>query len=144
MDSITLTDHLGDTLEAAASESYLDLTVDESGETACVMFKRDSEAGEVRALRDYLNEWLGEQGKPLRPASSLSYNEGALRLALLHGKSVTFSYAKGDGSFIETRRFEPQEVKTSGDNVVVVGYDPDRNDYRAFRLDRIKGDVRVS
>lgn len=77
-------------------------------------------------------------------ASTISFNEGVLRVASVHDKQVTFRYAKGGGSVIETRVLKPAEVKTVKDHKVVVGFDPDRDEVRSYRLDRIKGDVAVT
>lgn len=77
-------------------------------------------------------------------ASSVPFNEGLMRLAAAHDRTVTFSYAKGDGSVIEQRRLKPESVQTVGDHVTFIGYDPDRDDVRAYRVDRIKGEVSVA
>ena len=77
-------------------------------------------------------------------ASQLSSNEGLLRLAAIHNKTVTFSYAKGDGSVIEQRRLIPGEVKEVKGHLTFVGYDPDRDDVRAYRVDRMKGEVSIA
>lgn len=77
-------------------------------------------------------------------ASDVSFNEGLMRLAAVHGKTVTFNYAKGDGKIIETRSFVPSDVKQVGDHVTFMGYDPDRAMPRAYRIDRMKGEVRVA
>lgn len=78
-------------------------------------------------------------------ASDLTYNEGALRLAAVHGKAVTFRYAKSTTAPIETREFVPESViVTKAGDKVVLGPDADREHIRSFRLDRIKGDVEVA
>ncbi len=76
-------------------------------------------------------------------ASTVSFNEGILRLAAVHGRLVTFRYAKADGKNIETRAFAPVTVATSAKGAVYfTGPDPDRDDgLRNYRLDRIKGEV---
>lgn len=76
-------------------------------------------------------------------ASEVSFNEGLMRLAAVHKVQVSFRYAKGDGAMIETRTVVPSDVKTVGDHVTFTGYDPDREQMRAYRLDRIKGVVGV-
>jgi predicted DNA-binding transcriptional regulator YafY len=80
-------------------------------------------------------------------ASEVSFNEGLLRLAAVHRKPVTFRYAKGRGDVIEQRSLIPSDVKNVTDKGVVhatfTGYDPDREDVRAYRVDRIKGQVSV-
>jgi predicted DNA-binding transcriptional regulator YafY len=60
-----------------------------------------------------------------------------------HGKTVTFNYAKGGGRVIEPRRLAPESVEQVGNHLTVTGYDPDRNSVRAYRSDRIKGQVSV-
>lgn len=75
-------------------------------------------------------------------ASEVSFNEGMLRLAAVHGRTVEFRYAKSPSAPIETRSFVPENVYvTRNGDTIVVGPDPDRDDVRAFRLDRILGDV---
>lgn len=80
-------------------------------------------------------------------ASEVSFNEGLLRLAAVHHKPVTFRYAKGKGDVIEQRSLIPSDVRnvTEGGAVhaTFTGYDPDREDVRAYRTDRIKGQVAV-
>ena len=76
-------------------------------------------------------------------ASEVSFNEGLLRLAAVHNEPVTFRYAKGNGSVIEQRTLVPADVKAHGDHVTFTGYDPDRDGPRAYRTDRIKGQVTV-
>lgn len=77
-------------------------------------------------------------------ASSLSFNEGVLRLAAVHKRKVAFRYAKGDGSVIESREFIPGNVSGEGEHVRFTGFDEDRQAVRAFRIDRIKGEVRFA
>jgi hypothetical protein len=76
-------------------------------------------------------------------ASEVSFNEGVLRLAAVHERAVEFRYAKGDEKIIETRSFVPTSVATSAKGAVYfTGPDPDRDgEHRAYRVDRIKGDV---
>lgn len=88
------------------------------------------------------------QHTPVR-ATEITYNEGILRLAAIHDKQVEFRYAKGDGGVIELRALKPESVKIikpgkSDEHVTVTGYDPDRDAVRHYRLDRIKGDVRIA
>ncbi len=85
---------------------------------------------------------------PLVRASEISFNEGVLRLASVHGRTTEFRYGKGAGALIETRRLKPSDVNVIGagkksEHVTFTGFDPDRNAVRNYRLDRIKGDVRV-
>lgn len=82
---------------------------------------------------------------PSARASAISFNEGLLRLAALHGRHVEFRYVKSDKAPVETRCFVPHSVAVSNNgDVVVLGDDEDRGALRGFRLDRIKGDVRVA
>lgn len=84
------------------------------------------------------------QTVPTAKASEVSFNEGVLRLAAVHGREVEFRYSKTPSSPIETRRFIPSAVAVSkGGAVLVLGEDEDRDEPRAFRLDRIKGDVKI-
>jgi predicted DNA-binding transcriptional regulator YafY len=76
-------------------------------------------------------------------ASEISFNEALLRLAAVHHKPVTFRYAKGKGDTIEQRRLIPSDVKSVSNHVTFTGYDPDRENVRAYRTDRIKGQVSV-
>jgi predicted DNA-binding transcriptional regulator YafY len=77
-------------------------------------------------------------------AADISFNEGLIRLAAIHDKDVTFRYAKGDGSTIETRTFRPEKVAQFPGHVTFLGYDPDRDETRSYRSDRIKGEVTVA
>jgi predicted DNA-binding transcriptional regulator YafY len=70
-------------------------------------------------------------------ASEVSFNEALVRVAAIHGRRIQFRYAKGDGDVIETRTVEPAMMSAEG----FTGYDPDRDEARSYRLDRIKGDV---
>jgi predicted DNA-binding transcriptional regulator YafY len=75
------------------------------------------------------------------PASHITLNEALLRLAIIHGLEVEFRYAKGSGTVIEHRRLQPARIAGIGQDRRFVGYDPDREAPRGFRLDRIKGRV---
>jgi predicted DNA-binding transcriptional regulator YafY len=77
-------------------------------------------------------------------ASEISFNEGVLRLAAAHKRTVTFRYAKGEGKIIEQRALVPQEIVQVGDHLTFIGYDPDRDDIRAYRVDRMLGEVTVA
>lgn len=144
MDSITITDGHGDTLHADIQDGgdYLYVRVEDRGDSAELSFGHEQESA-VRNLRSYITEWLGESD-PLVRASEVSFNEGLMRLAAVHGKTVTFRYAKGGGAVIETRVLKPENVQQVGDHVTFTGYDPDRDEPRAYRVDRIKGEVSVA
>lgn len=77
-------------------------------------------------------------------ASTISFNEGLMRLAAVHKKTVRFNYAKGDGHVIEPRKLVPAEVRKVGDHMTFTGYDPDRDEPRAYRIDRMKGEVTIA
>jgi hypothetical protein len=76
-------------------------------------------------------------------ASDVTFNEGVLRLAAVHGRKVEFRYAKADNAPIEARAFVPESVnRTAKGATVIIGPDDDRaGEYRSYRLDRIKGEV---
>ena len=81
-------------------------------------------------------------------ASEISYNEGIMRLAAVHSRTVEFRYSKGSGNVIETRQLEPNAVNVvnagkDDEHITFSGFDPDRNQPRHYRMDRIKGDVKI-
>lgn len=76
-------------------------------------------------------------------ASEVSFNEAILRVAAAHNRQVTFRYAKGDGNMIETRVLVPSRVMNVDGHVTFSGYDEDRNQVRAYRMDRMKGEVKI-
>lgn len=76
-------------------------------------------------------------------ASDISFNEGIVRLAAIHKKTVQFRYVKSPGAPVETRRFVPSQVEGEGEKLRFLGVDEDREALRSFRLDRIKGTVEV-
>lgn len=73
------------------------------------------------------------------------FNLAAIQLAKQHGTQVIFRYAKGSsGAVLETRSVQPVvSIESHDGDIVAVGFDRDRDDYRAFRLDRIGGVVQV-
>lgn len=73
-----------------------------------------------------------------------TFNEALFRLAAKYDKAVDFGYAKGQQKVIENRRLFPADVREVGDHVTVVGYDPFRDEPRAYRLDRVKGEVKIA
>lgn len=76
-------------------------------------------------------------------ASQISFNEGVMRLAQIHGKTVEFRYEKGKDKPIEARVLKPTSITISENgDMSFVGYDPDRDDTRSFRVDRIRGEVK--
>lgn len=133
----TFTDHCDDDLQVDKWSDGVELFSE--NETSTFLFDRET----ARDLAQGILETIGESdGRPVS-AKELSFNEGAMRLAAIHGKTVEFRYVKGDSRIIESRRLVPSSVKGSGEHLRFTGYDPDRDETRAFRLDRIKGDVRV-
>ncbi len=76
-------------------------------------------------------------------ASEVSFNEAILRVAAAHNRQVTFRYAKGDGGMIETRVLVPSKVMNVDNHVTFAGYDEDRDQVRAYRMDRMKGEVKI-
>lgn len=100
-------------------------------------------------------EWL-ERDEALKAAGAIlaaldaeqvqptgDLNESLLAVAIAHDRPVNFRYAKGDESFIENRSLRPGEVREVKGKKLVIGFDISRNDVRAYRLDRIKGQVEV-
>lgn len=75
-------------------------------------------------------------------ASQISFNEGILRLAQIHDRTVEFRYEKSATKPIEARSLKPESILYGPDGMSFVGYDPDREAVRSFRVDRIRGDVR--
>jgi predicted DNA-binding transcriptional regulator YafY len=82
-------------------------------------------------------------GEQKTTVKSGDYNESVLALAIAHDREVEFGYAKGDGALLERRSLIPAEVKQVKGHQIVIGFDPDRESVRAYRLDRVKGEIRV-
>jgi len=76
-------------------------------------------------------------GAPLVDADVLATLAGACRDTL----RVRFSYVAGDGRASQ-RHTEPCALVHSGFDWYLVAFDLDRNDWRTFRVDRIRGRVR--
>lgn len=75
-----------------------------------------------------------------------TFNEAQTLIAIQYGRKITFSYPQSRGSLgigRETRTLIPQVLNKIGENYVVTGHDIDRDALRAFRVDRIVGDVAV-
>lgn len=72
-----------------------------------------------------------------------SLNEQLLQVAIDNDVEVRFAYAKGNGAVIEQRSLSPEKLDTVKGHRIVTGFDPDRDDIRAYRLDRIKGTVSI-
>jgi predicted DNA-binding transcriptional regulator YafY len=136
----TFTDKFGDDLEV---KGYPDPDIVElsaaDGETTAFNFTRDDAVDLAQAI---LEEAGASDNRPVS-AKEITYNEGAMRLAAVNNKTVEFRYVKNERSAPESRRLVPSSVKGSGADLRFTGYDTDRGETRSFRLDRIRGDVRV-
>lgn len=143
--SITLTDRFNDTIDLNVDDGDVELSITEQDTTAEVWF---ADPSELLPLADAIYAEAGVD-KPKRPAgkpdavlaSEVSFNEAVLRLAAAHQRPVTFRYAKGTGAVIETRTLTPGQVRNVDGHVTFTGFDPDRQAVRAYRSDRIKGEV---
>lgn len=80
---------------------------------------------------------------PANADVSGTLNEQLLQVAINNDVEVEFAYAKGSGAVIEQRRLNPVTLSVAKGHQIVTGFDPDRDDIRAYRLDRIKGTVSV-
>ena len=143
----TVTDSYGDDL-AVSTYSAIDdriyVTITEGtddDQSVALVALRPEQATEAAS------NLLKAAGQQIVPVSSLklggeiSFNEAVLRVAALHKRTVTFRYAKDGGEYIEARRLNPEKIVGEHDKLAAVGTDPDREDYRRYRLDRIKGEV---
>lgn len=74
------------------------------------------------------------------------FNEASITLAIEHDREISFQYQKksGPGGVIERRNLAPSNLFETKGHKIVVGFDPDRDGPRAYRLDRILGSVTVS
>src|ERR1700760_3342179 len=90
----------------------------------------------VRALGDVTSAFSFEQ--PQIDADLLAEVAGACR----DGVQLRFSYVAGDDRSSQ-RQTEPTAVVYSGHRWYLVAFDLDRDDWRTFRVDRIRGRVRV-
>ncbi len=80
------------------------------------------------------------------PAPTGDLNSDLIGVAIAHERSIRFRYAKGQSeASIELRTLKPEKLTQAGadKHAVVQGYDPDRDDFRMYRLDRIKGKVSI-
>lgn len=139
-----ITDTAEDTIEVLTGGDgtlYIDVTEGRS-ESQVIFYRDDEDEAKVRQLRDALNGWLGDE-TPRVAASTISPNEALLRLAVVHGLTAEFSYSKGDGGVVERRRLQPHDVREIKGNLLFTGHDPDRDDVRAYRVDRVLGTVEV-
>jgi hypothetical protein len=79
----------------------------------------------------------------LNSGPSGTLNEQLLQVAINNDLQVSFGYTKGDGAIIESRHLNPSELREVKGHKIVTGFDPDRDDVRAYRLDRIVGKVAI-
>lgn len=142
MSIVTIEDQYGDTIEVddnCLDGCYVKVVEDE---TPTELALTDEE---TRELIEALANAVGtEVPQDAVKASDVPLNEALLRVAAAHKATTRFSYAKGDGHNIEYRTLVPESVRNVGDHVTFTGYDPDRDEVRAYRSDRIKGSVLVA
>ena len=100
------------------------------------------ERAEALELANAIFAALGAEAKTATNGYG-TVNEALIAVAIEHGLTIGFRYAKGDGSIIETRELQPEVIQEGKAGKIVVGHDPDRDDVRAYRFDRIKGNVDV-
>lgn len=147
-----------DTLDVSALGDVVQFTVEEDGrsssfcatpEQALLISSEVMQAGfeladvDINAvMRDVATRLNADT--PLVKASELTANEAIIRVAALHELEVEFEYSKTPFAPVETRRFSPCNVVKTGDGYTTFnGEDAARHDVRAFRTDRIMGNVRV-
>lgn len=87
---------------------------------------------DVRAVAEAVGE--------LEP--DLDFNETQISIAIHFERAIEFAYDKGSG-VIEQRKLFPKVSYAAPNGIVVTGDDIDRQDVRAFRVDRIQGEVKV-
>ncbi|MBP2474505.1 putative DNA-binding transcriptional regulator YafY [Crossiella equi] len=86
---------------------------------------------------------LAQATDPVRPAEGARVDPGVLAVlgaAVRDGEVVRFGYRRRDGSPGE-RRVEPHRLVTGYRLWYLLAYDPDRADWRTFRVDRITAPV---
>lgn len=84
--------------------------------------------------------------RPQFASASDDLNRDLIAVAIAHERPIRFRYAKGaDGAVIELRTLKPEQITEAGKDKheVVQGWDSDRDDFRMYRLDRIKGKVSI-
>ena len=144
-DELTLSDDYGDVL-VVDSDYGLTIKIEDNARCGEWFVRDPREALDVADAIYAAADEILPQRKPHPDAvlaSSVSYNEAVLRLAAAHDRTVEFSYSKGDGSVIERRRLQPESLREVKGHLTFTGFDPDRQDVRAYRLDRISGEVRL-
>lgn len=145
------TDTYLDTLVIHVEAGNLYFTVEEEGRSAQLEFSLE---GALEIAQDIVNEVRQATGET--PATIFGsnaederggWNLDALQAAIEYNRQARFSYEKesGPGGIIEARSLAPEAIHyTRAGEPLVIGYDPDRDAVRAFRLDRIIGYVEVS
>lgn len=108
------------------------------GEEECGLYL---DANGVKVLLSALSSPTVERDSIPDPDNP-DWNETAIAAAILFEKAIEFAYDKGSG-VIETRKLFPKVSYAAPNGIVVTGDDLDRNDVRAFRVDRIQGEVKV-
>lgn len=139
MSNKAFTDLYGDDVNVGRYAGVVDLEIDErDGDVASAAFQPDGAIAVGEALIEAAGGSIPpkDDGSIVR-AADVSWNEALLRVAKAHNRPVQFKYAKGAGAIIEPRKLIPQSFSDG----VVTGYDPDRGGIRAYRLDRIRGEV---
>lgn len=125
MPTLTLTDRVNDELEVYVNANgHADVTLTENGEDSCVFL----DPSQVKELAQFLGASLGDD-----------WNVATLSLAAQHGRLAIFDYQKEGSSVIERRKVRVEKVGPE----TFAGEDIARGAYRAFRLDRIQGHVKV-
>lgn len=121
--------------------------LDSDGDRLIEIREGDDDAGiylDAHGVR-VLRQALGERSESAPPADEpfdldLDWNRSAVAAAIHFEKEISFSYDKGEG-VIEQRWLFPKASYDAPNGTVITGDDTDRNDVRAFRLDRIRGEV---
>lgn len=128
-----ITDKYGDTLEitAEAEDGSFDIECREDDQRTliCITSEQGLQLAKILAPGTYVARVENDP------------NTALLTVAKQHGLTASFRYQKKSSGNIEARRVVPEEFIKDG--TIVVGYDPDREEYRTFRLDRIIGAVSV-
>lgn len=71
-----------------------------------------------------------------------SFNLDVAKLAVRHSRKIGFSYTKPNGDYSD-RVLAIEGVLEGSKGTLLVGHDAEANDFRAFRLDRIDGEVEL-
>jgi predicted DNA-binding transcriptional regulator YafY len=128
---LTVTDFADDQLELVVNCGVVEVRANLTSEYGYVELDPEN----LRRLRDFCNDALGSE-----PQDTPSLNATLLQHGIDSKLTCRFRYAKGNNeSVIETRFLVPYNIVSIGDHETVMGYDPDRDEPRAYRLDRIKG-----